>query len=137
MKSKLFSYIITLIFGITAGLTTLFIIPNQFEIVIWILLVLFLGILSHYQFDSYPFRNAFLIAIFAGIITTVTHLYFIKQYLMTHQEEIETLDKILIHNSYRLTLLIIAPFYWIILGLLTGLSSLVLGKILGTRSPNR
>ncbi|GAB4341016.1 MAG: hypothetical protein OHK0038_20640 [Flammeovirgaceae bacterium] len=137
MKSKVFSYIITLIFGITAGLTTLFIIPSQFEVAVWMLLVLFLGILAHYQFDRNPFRNAFVIAIFAGITITTTHLYFIKHYLMTHQEEIETLDKILIKNSYRLTLLMIAPIYWIILGFLTGVSTLALRKTLRTRSPNR
>jgi phage shock protein PspC (stress-responsive transcriptional regulator) len=137
MRSNLFSYIIALTFGVTAGLTTLFVIPSQFEIAVWVLLTLFLGILSHYQFDKYKFRNAFVIAIFAGIAITLTHLYFIKQYLMTHQEEIETLDKILIKGSYRLTLLIIAPIYWIVLGALTGLTNLILGKILRTISPNR
>jgi len=56
---------------------------------------------------------------------------------MTHQEEIQTLEKFLINNSYRLTLLIIAPTYWIVLGVLTVLMNLVVEKTRRTISPNR
>ncbi len=137
MKTNFIPYTFALIFGSMAGLITLFIIPSQFEIAVWLFLILFIGIYSHYQFANHKYKKTFVVSVLTGIAITLTHLYFIDQYLITHQEEIQTLDKILINNSYKLTLLIIAPIYWIIFGGLNVLMNLVIEKTTRTISPNR
>lgn len=133
MKFNFTPYLVALICGLLAGLTTLFIIPSQLELIVWLFLVLFIGVFSHYHFASHKYRKTFVISVLTGMTITLTHLYFIKQYLITHQEEIQMLNQILINNSYRLTLLIIAPVYWIILGLLTVLIHYVFEKLFGTK----
>ena len=137
MKSRFRPYAIALLVGFIAGLITLFIIPSEFEIFVWLVLILLISTYSQYQFEKYKYKKTFIISVLTGIVITLTHLYFINQYLLTHREEIQTLDKILITNSYRLTLFSIAPMYWIILGSLTVLMNLVIEKLIRTVSPNR
>ncbi len=137
MKSRCIPYAFALLLGVVAGLITLFIIPSEFEIFVWLFLILLISTYSQYQFENYTYKKTFIMSVLTGIVITLTHLYFINQYLLTHREEIQTLDKILINNSYRLTLFIIAPMYWIILGSLTVLTNLVIEKLLRTVSPNR
>ena len=137
MKSSFISCAIALLLGFVAGLITLFIIPSEFEIFVWLFLILLISIYSQYQFEKSKYKKTFIISVLTGIVIMLTHLYFINQYLLTHREEIQTLDKILINNSYRLTLLIMAPIYWIILGSLTVLMNLVIEKLMRTVSPNR
>jgi len=137
MESKYIPFVIALFFGVGAGLTTLFLIQNEFEIFVWLLLIVIISIYSNYQFGSQKYRMTFIISVVTGMTITLTHLCFVKQYLVTHPNEIQTLDKILISNSYRLTLLVIAPAYWLILGILTILMSVVIEKVIKRISPNR
>jgi len=137
MKSKYIPFVIALFFGVGAGLTTLFLIQNQFEIFVWLLLIVIISIYSYYQFRSQKYRMTFIISVITGMTITLTHLCFVKQYLITHPNEIQTLDKILISNSYRLTLLMIAPAYWIILGILTLLMTVITEKVISRISPSR
>jgi hypothetical protein len=137
MEAKYIPFVIALFFGVGAGLTTLFLKQNQFEIFVWLLLIVIISIYSNYQFGSQKYRMAFIISVITGITITLTHLIFVKQYLVTHSNEIQILDKILISNSYRLTLIVIAPAYWIILGILTKLTIVVIEKVIKRISPNR
>jgi hypothetical protein len=137
MKADFIVYPFAVILGLVTGLITLFIIPSLFEIFVWLFLILIIGIYTHYQVNSNKYRKTFVIAVLTGIVITFTHLSFINQYLETHHEEIQMLDKILINNSYRLTLLIVAPIYWSILGVLSIGIRLVIEKINKTINPNR
>jgi hypothetical protein len=137
VKINLIVYPFAIILGLVTGLITLFVISSQFEIFVWLFLILIIGIYTHYQVNSNKYRKTFVIAVLTGIVITFTHLSFINQYLETHQEEIQMLDKILINNSYRLTLLIVAPIYWSILGVLSIGIRLVIEKINKTINPNR
>jgi len=137
MKSSFINHSFAVFIGVVAGLLTLFVIPSQFEIFVWVLLVLIIVVYSLHQFGSQKRRNILVISFLTGMAITLTHLYFIDQYLETHQEEIQALDKILINNSYRLTLLIIAPIYWVILGALATVNMVLIEKIINPIKSNR
>ncbi|MDN5216003.1 hypothetical protein QQ020_28250 [Fulvivirgaceae bacterium BMA12] len=121
-------YLISVIAGITAGLITLFIIPGQYEILIWLVLIIVLGIIYSKMFQQRLFLYAFAFSVLVGIIITIVHLSFVDVYLENHQDEMATLEDIKIYNSYRLTLMMIAPVYWLILGILSAFSALLFKK---------
>ncbi|MDN5204618.1 hypothetical protein QQ008_24715 [Fulvivirgaceae bacterium BMA10] len=110
---------IGLIIGITAGLLTAFIIPADFEIFVWITIIILIALYAVKSYNNRLFVKTFMNALFTGIVITSIHLIFLDHYLMNHPDEQKLLDSFGIHSD-RIGLLIIAPIYWIVLGLLTG-----------------
>lgn len=111
--------------GILAGLVTIYAIPAKYELLLWIVLIIAGGAIAHKNFENHPFRNGFLFAVIIGLSITLTHIVFVNDYLSSHKDELQQIEKIKIANSYRLTLLVLAPIYWAVLGLLTGLCTLL------------
>ncbi len=122
-------YLISVIVGVNTGLITLFLIPSQYEVFVWLVLIIVLGVIYSKIFQQRLFRYAFTFSVLVGIVITTVHLSFLDIYLENHQEEMATLENIKIYNSYRLTLLMIAPVYWLILGILSGFSALFFKKV--------
>jgi hypothetical protein len=121
--------LILILIGILAGLITIYILPSKYEILLWIALIILSGVITQKNCITRPFRNGFLLAVIIGIAITFTHIFLVNDYLSSHPDEIQQIDELKIGASYRLTLLAIAPGYWIILGLLTGLWTLSLAKL--------
>ncbi|MEM9324424.1 MAG: hypothetical protein AAGA85_02165 [Bacteroidota bacterium] len=111
-------YIISTLLGCAAGLATLYLVPNQMEIYIWIELVLIHGFLGGLR--AVPFAQTFIQAAWTGIWITMIHLTFVDAYLASHQSELAFLDTIKVMDSYVLTFVMIAPIYWVVLGSLAG-----------------
>lgn len=138
MMKHLFKYLSVIVIRVITGITTIFLIPSQYDILIWIVLIVVLGYVSNSYFHRKIFWNAFALSVLVGISITATHLLFIDSYTESHKAEIATLDNIKTNNSYRITLLLIAPIYWFILGALSGLSALFYNKMrTKMSSPNR
>lgn len=135
---KPYRYLLVLAIGFISGWSTVFLLPNQYEIIIWVFLIVFWGIVSCRIFEGKLFRSAFFLSFLTGMVITATHLFFIAEYLAHHREEVEALDSIKINDSYGLTLLITAPVYWLILGVLSGVTALLIHRIRRkTKNPNR
>ena len=115
-------WLIAIFIGLLAGIATIYFIPSQVEILLWIILTIVIGLLCHKFYPEKIFIKTFLFALLTGITITLTHITLLKDYLLSHKVEIEVLDKIRLFNSDRLTLVIIAPIYWLALGLLSGLT---------------
>lgn len=115
---------ITVLLGIVVGITTVFLVPVQFEIVVWLILIIGIGKACSRLFTESLFSKSFMLAALVGISITFTHLIFLDSYLDSHQEEMVTLDQIKIYDSYIATFLMIAPVYWLVLGSLSGACSL-------------
>jgi hypothetical protein len=130
MNSKLTysEILIAVLIGITIGLATVFIVPSSFEIIVWLVLAFVLSIFVKVKFKIKIYTNTFLLAALCGMFVTLTHLFFLDNYLQSHQSEIAGLDQIKIYDSYRLTLLVIAPIYWIVLGLCSCLVLFIINK---------
>ena len=118
-----------ILIGFISGVITIYLIPNQFEILLWIILIVLIGLLGNRYYPDRPFVKTFGLALLTGIAITLTHITFLGDYLLSHKNEIEALNKIRLLNSDRLTLLIIAPIYWAVLGLSSGLIAKVSRRI--------
>ena len=125
---------ICLFVGTVSGLLTVFIIPAEFEILIWITIIVLIALYSVKSFGTQLFKKTFFNASLTGVVITSIHLIFLNDYLVSHLDEQELLDSFGIHSD-RIGLLMIAPIYWILLGLLTGSLALLLQRF-GKRKTN-
>lgn len=119
MNIKLKQIVLAVITGFICGLITIFAIPAQYELLVWLFLTIGISYYSIQEFKSKIYLNSFLFAAIIGVFITLTHIVFLNNYLKAHKDEIASLDTLKICNSYRLTLLMIAPFYWTVLGLIS------------------
>jgi len=122
------SLLIYLVVGIIAGLLTVFVIAAKYEVLVWIVLIIGLALYAHSFFHTALFKQTFLYALISGVAITATHLTFLNAYLKGHPDEQQTLAKMGITSDY-LGLLLIAPIYWLILGLLTGGLALLIQRL--------
>jgi hypothetical protein len=127
---SLLNWIIIIIAGITVGILTIYFIPAQWEILVWILLILMIGLYTGRKHTNKIFTNAFRNAFVMGITITMTHLKFIDDYFLSHPEELLLIENTFGNFSKTMILLMIAPVYWVILGVLSGLVALLLKKTL-------
>jgi hypothetical protein len=115
--------------GVVLGLTTIYVLTGPWEILLWALLAGSIGFVVAKSHRTRVFLNGFWYAVLAGVCSTLTHITLIGDYLATHHDEKELMENMGLTASHRLTLLGIAPIYWMSLGLLSGLSSIVWLKI--------
>lgn len=114
--------------GITAGLLSIYVVPAFIEIALWLLLVIVLGaVVERYQ-ANHLFLKSCLYGAIAGMLITLVHVLLLADYLESHPDEAIALEDLGL-GSDQLSLLAMAPVYWIMLGLLTGLSAIVWRRI--------
>jgi hypothetical protein len=121
MKVLIFIFI-----GIVCGLLTVFIIPASLEIVVWFALILGMGfaIGRDRQYDS-VFWPGVGNSVLVGVSITATHLLFLRRYVIGHQEELQFMKSLTGIESGLWNVVIFAPVYWMILGVLGGFSALI------------
>jgi len=122
--------------GMVLGLTTIYVLAGPWEILLWAFVAGSIGFLVVAKNHTRVFLNGFWYAVLTGICITLTHIVLIEDYLATHYDEKELMENMGLGGSHRLTLLAIAPIYWMILGLLSGLSSIVWLKMRRKSSGN-
>ena len=122
--------------GVALGLITIYVLTGPWEILLWAVLVGSIGFVVAKSHNTRVFLNGFWYAVLAGVCVTLTHITLIEDYLATHYDEKELIENMGLTASHRLTLLGIAPIYWMILGLLSGFSSIVWKKMRKKPSPN-
>jgi len=123
--------------GIAAGLLTIFVIPENFEILVWLVLIVCIGLLSAQRFEKSLFKNTFTLSILTGVVITATHLLLFEFYTRSHPNEIASLSQLKLFGSMRLTLLLFAPIYWFLLGVLAGSCSMLFLKMRRDRTANQ
>jgi hypothetical protein len=122
-----FFTLIAVVSGIIAGILSIYVVPSQVEIGLWLLLVIVLGALAQRYLNKRLFLRSFLYGVIAGVFITLIHILLITDYLTSHAEEALAMEEIG-RGSDWLTILIFAPVYWIMLGLLTGLAAITWRK---------
>lgn len=120
--------LIAAVAGIVAGMFSIYVVPAEVEIGLWLLLVIVLGALAQRYIAEKLFLRSLLYGIIAGIFITIIHILLIADYLTSHAQEALAMEEVGF-GSDRLTLLAFAPVYWIMLGLLTALSAITWRKL--------
>lgn len=128
--NRAFNYSLAFLLGIVAGVSTVYVLPSTFEVVVWLLVIVLLAYASNRFWQKNIFQETFTLSIFSGVGTTITHLLFIHDYLQSHEEEIATLNSFKINDSHSLTLLLLAPLYWVILGVLAAITAVFFKSIM-------
>ena len=123
MKPRIVITILTI--GVAAGLISIFLLPSQFEILLWVVLAVVLGKLVQSSGLKRVFLGGLLGGALAGFAITMAHIAFVQDYMATHKEEMNALQPYMVGASYRLTLFVMAPVYWLILGIATGVAARV------------
>jgi len=120
--------LISVLGGILSGLITIYWLPPNLELFLWVFLVLVFSYLVAKYCPKNTFLKGFGCAFLLGILITTTHLLLITDYIQSHQVEITILKRFQITDSIPTTLLLIAPFYWFMLGIFISLLALVWKK---------
>ena len=123
------NYLYAALAGIAIGLFTIYILPAEFELFLWPMLIVAIGYFAAKAPIKGIFWSGFWYGLVVGISITLTHLSLTNDYLLSHPEE-----KLQINNydpglAPQLALLMAAPVYWLILGALAGLLSILWTKV--------
>ena len=110
--------------GVVLGLTTIYVVAGSWEILLWVLVAGSIGFVVAKSHNTRVFLNGFWFAVLTGVCIRLTHIALIADYLATHLDEKEVVENMGLTGSHRLILLALAPIYWMILGLFSGLSSI-------------
>lgn len=113
--------------GVLTGVFSIYIVPSEVEIGLWLLLVIVLGALAERYLKERLFLRSFLYGIIVGVFITVIRIMLITDYLASHEQEALAMEEFGIGSDW-LTLLVFAPVYWMMLGLLTGLAAITWRK---------
>jgi hypothetical protein len=123
------NYLYAIMAGIAIGLFTIYVLPAEFELFLWPMLIVAIGYFAAKAHTKNHFWTGFRYALALGISITVTHLVLTADYLSNHPAEAHQLNSYNSHLAPQLLLLLTAPIYWLILGALSGLMTILWTKV--------
>jgi hypothetical protein len=123
----------SVLLGVACGFVTIHLAPAPWELLVWLGLIIALGFGVAKGNGARPFRYGFASAVLAGASITLTHLLFIERYIQSHPGEEAWLRSRDWLESARWVLLAMAPLYWAVLGVLTGVSARMWAKVIRKR----
>lgn len=122
-------YLYASVAGISIGLVTIYVLSAEFELFLWPVLVVVIGYFAAKELSKKPFWTGFRYAMIVGISISFTHLILTSDYLLSHPEEKQHIEDYDRNLAPQLVLLMSAPVYWLILGALSGLLTVLWTKV--------
>lgn len=122
-------YLYASVAGISIGLVTIYVLPAEFELFLWPVLIVVIGYFAARIADQGLFWIGFKYAIVIGMSITFTHLILTSDYLMSHPEAKQHVEDYNRSLAPQLVLLMSAPVYWLVLGALSGLLAVLWSKV--------
>jgi len=122
-------YLYASLAGISIGLVTIYVLPAEFELFLWPVLIVVIGYFAARTADQGLFWLGFRDALAVGISISFTHLVLTRDYLLSHPEEKQHIEDYDRNLAPQLVLLMSAPVYWLILGALSGLLAILWAKV--------
>lgn len=119
--------LIAVLSGVAAGIFSIYLVPAEVEIGLWLLLVILLGVLAERYLKERLFFRSFLYGTIAGVFITLIHILLMTDYLASHERKVLAMEENGMGSDW-LTLLVFAPVYWMMLGLLTALAAVTTRK---------
>lgn len=123
------NYVYAALAGIAIGLFTIYILPAEFEIFLWPMLIVTIGYFAAKAPTIGIFWSGFWYALVTGVSITLTHLVLIDDYLAGHPQEKHQINNYDPGLAPQFALLMEAPVYWLILAALSGLLTVLWTKV--------
>lgn len=117
--------------GVASGLVSMYVLPSQYEALLWLALVAGAGWAAHRIGPTGLFWRGFWSGLLMGICISLTHFTFLKDYVGSHMEEVAALQDLLNTPSRQLAVIVPAPLYWGLLAVLSGLSAVAWKRVRG------
>lgn len=123
------NYLYAALAGIVIGLFTTYLLPAEFELFLWALLIVAIGYFAAKAPIKGVFWNGFWYALVVGLSITLTHLARTNDFLLSHPEEKSQINNYDPGLAPQLALLMAAPVYWMVFGALSGLLAILWTKV--------
>lgn len=123
------NFLYAIVAGVAIGLFTIYVLPPEFELFLWPMMIVAIGYFGAKANSKSHFWTGFWYALAIGISITLTHLSLISDYLSSHPAEKHQIINYDPGLAPQLVLLMAAPIYWLILGGLSGLMTILWTKV--------
>lgn len=123
------NYLYAIVAGIAIGLFTIYVLVAEFELFLWPVLIVSIGYFAAKADTKKHFWTGFWYALVLSLSITLTHLILTKDYLENHLAEKQQINARNPSIVPQLVLLIDAPIYWLMLGVLSGLMTVLWTKV--------
>ncbi|MCX6258282.1 MAG: hypothetical protein NTW49_10375 [Bacteroidia bacterium] len=124
------------LFGLFMGIATVYFIPAGIEPVIWLVIFAFCAYIIAKKCDGKLFLHGFVTSLFNCVWITAFHLMFFDSYLVNHQAEARMMVSMPKGIDPKYFMLVTGIFIGIVSGLVLGLFSYLMGKIV-TKSDSK
>ncbi len=121
------------VFGLIMAFGTISLIPEQFEFVFWLVIFAFCGYVIARASRRRFFLHGFCISLVNSIWLTLVHILFYTSYAAHHPQVIKAVEALPMANHPRLLMVLMAPIYGCIFGLILGLFSFIASKIVKSK----
>jgi hypothetical protein len=116
--------------GLLMGLATTWFIPYKAEPYFWLVVFFYCA----YRIGKIHRGNYFLHGVFVSIVCsiwyTLVHIFFFRDYIMLHPEELSMLKQMSLTDSPKAAILITGPVFGAIFGILLGTLSVIASQII-------
>lgn len=114
-------------FGLAMAIGTVWWIPGNIELVIWLGIFVYCAYMVAQQALGNYFLHGFLISMVNCIWVTSAHIIFFKDYAVSHLEEMQMSAQMTTHP--RMMMAIMGPIFGAVMGLVLGLFCYIAAKI--------
>ncbi|HTH54604.1 MAG TPA: hypothetical protein VL728_01075 [Cyclobacteriaceae bacterium] len=114
-------------FGLAMAIGTVWWIPGNIELVIWLGIFVYCAYMVAQQASGLHFLHGFLISMVNCIWVTSAHIVFFADYAASHPEEMEWSAKMTTHP--RIMMAVMGPIFGAVMGLVLGLFCYIAAKI--------
>ena len=123
------NYLYAIVAGMAIGLFTIYVLPADFELFLWPMLIVAIGYFTAKINTKKPFWPGFWYGVVVGISITLTHLVLTSDYLSSHPAEKQQITNYDPGLAPQWAMLMQAPIYWLVLGGLSGLLTILWTKV--------
>jgi len=117
------------IFGLAMGIATVFVIPSNIEPMFWVAIFVISASLISKHCKRLFFLNGFMVSIVNSVWVTSAHVLLFDAYSARHASEMEMMARLPFGESPRLLMILMAPVFGIVSGVVLGLFSYVAHRI--------
>jgi hypothetical protein len=120
-------------FGLFMAIARIFWFPWNIELLFWLLIFILCAIVIAKKCSGKFFYHGFLISLLISIWLTIGQLVFYNKYISGHQQELDLISKLPDTYSPRIAMIIVGPFFGVMIGIVLGVFCVVAAKMIKHR----
>ncbi len=117
------------VFGLIMAFGTISLIPQNFEFLFWLVIFAFCGTVIAKAAGGRYFLHGFIVSLVNSVWITSIHVIFYSTYTAHHPDIAKMTESLPLSNHPRLLMVLMAPIYGVLFGLILGLFSFISAKI--------